>query len=106
MSEWDGGSWYHVVVTVSGRQVSLYRDGQLLISRSIGQRIRSEPLVPSDLGNLTEVYIGLLPSNHDHKPQRLGGVIDDVQLYGRALDEQAVRFLFENPGEAYSFAPN
>ena len=99
VDRWEPERWYHIAVTVSGPTVTLYRDGSPLLSRSIGQRISSKSLVPADLERPSKTYIGFLPSNHIHKPQHLGGMIDDVQLYGRALDEQAVRFLFENPGE-------
>ena len=104
--EWEAGRWYHVAVTVSGREVSLYRDGMPLISRSTGQRISSQSLVPCDLDGLTEAYIGRLPSNHNHKPQRLGGQIDDVQFYGRALDEKAIRYMFENSGNVFPAIPS
>ena len=99
---WESGRWHHVAVMVSGKEVTLYCDGCHLISRSIGHRTGSQTLAPFDLGNLTEAYIGLLPANHDHQPQRLDGQIDDVQFCGRALDERAIRFLFENPGEVFT----
>lgn len=99
---WESGRWHHVAAMVSGGKVTLYVDGNHLVSRSTGHRINSETLTPSDLVGSTQAYIGLLPSNHNHKPQRLGGMIDDIQFYGRALDEQAVRFLFENPGEVFT----
>ncbi|MCH1509149.1 MAG: hypothetical protein L7T84_08100 [Akkermansiaceae bacterium] len=98
---WKKGQWQHVAVMVSGREVTLYVDGRYLVSRSVGHRLSSPTLTPYDLGNVTEAYIGFLPSNHNHKPQRLGGMIDDVQFYGRALDERAIRYLFENAGEPF-----
>jgi len=101
VSGWESGRWHHVAVTFSGREVALYFDGRLLTSSAIGQRISSPILAPSDFSNLTHGYIGLLPSNHDQQPQRLNGQIDDIQFYGRALDEKAIRFLYEHPGEVF-----
>ncbi len=99
VSDWQDDRWHHVVVTASGPQISLYFDGVPLVSRSTGQRINSDSVIPADMPAADRSYIGYLPANHHDGPQKLEGMIDDVQLYGRALDEESIRYLFENPGE-------
>ncbi len=98
---WEKGRWYHVAVSVSGGSLTIYRDGLALNSQSLGQKISSKTLALIDVKGATHAFIGYLPSNHSQLPQTLGGQIDDVQFYRQALDEQAVRYLYEHPGEAY-----
>ncbi len=99
---WDAGRWYHVAVSVSGGLVTLYRDGRALQAPcSRGMKINTPSLGPIDINKPTHAYIGYLIANHANIPQFLGGKIDDVQIYGRALDERAIRYLYEHPGETY-----
>jgi len=97
-SDWNKGDWHHVAVTVSGREVTIYLNGTRLVSRATGQRVGLAVLAPSDLTRATKGHLGLLPANHNGKPQWMDGQIDDVQIYGRALDEAAIEDLFEQPG--------
>ena len=86
-------------MSVSGGNVTIYRDGRALIEpRRMGAALNTRAIAPIDLKNPTAAYLGRLPSNHADQPQWLGGELDDVQLYGRALDEVAIRYLFEHPG--------
>ncbi|MCP4787231.1 MAG: LamG domain-containing protein [Fuerstiella sp.] len=106
VSDWERGRWYHIAVSVSGGTVTIYRDGRALITpRSHGEVITTRLRAPIDVDQPTHAYLGFLVANHAQQKQFLGGKIDDVQFYGRALDEQAVRFLFEHPGETYSRSP-
>ena len=98
---WEKGHWHHVAVSVSGGSLTIYRDGLALNSQSLGQKISSNTFALIDVKGATLAFIGRLPSNHSQLPQTLGGQIDDVQFYRQALDEQAVRYLYEHPGEAY-----
>lgn len=103
VSEWERGRWYHIAVSVSGGTVSLYRDGHSLITpRSHGTNLNTSARAPIDVDRPTHAYLGFLVANHNRKNQFLGGEIDDVQFYGRALDEQAIRYLVEHPGETFS----
>ncbi len=105
MSEWERGRWYHVACSVSGGNVTIYRDGQALIKpRSYGEVIGTRARAPIDINRPTHAYLGFLVSNHAQQKQSLGGQLDDVQFYGRALDEQAIQFLYEHPGDTYSKA--
>lgn len=106
VSGWNKGRWYHVVVAVSGGQVTIYRDGRLLNSQSSGQKISAKTLALIDIDDPTQAFIGYLPSNHSHQPQALGGQIDDVQFYRQALDARGVEFLFENPGATWKGGEN
>jgi hypothetical protein len=102
--EWKRGRWYHVAVAMSGRAVTMYRDGRALVTRSAGIKLNSASVALSDLNKPTHAYIGHLISNHANQKQFLFGKIDDVQFYNRALDEQAVRYLFEHPGATWDAA--
>lgn len=100
--EWKRGEWYHIAVSVSGGAVTIYRDGRALNSpRSIGTSISTPTRVPIDIENPSHAFIGQLTANHANQRQFLGGKIDDVQFYSSALDERAIRFLYEHPGETY-----
>jgi hypothetical protein len=82
--------------------VTIYRDGRALIEpRRTGGVINTRAIAPIDLKNPSAAYLGSLPSNHAQKQQFLGGDLDDVQIYGRALDEVAIRYLFEHPGATF-----
>ena len=103
VSDWERGRWYQVAVSVSGGSVTIYRDGQALIKpHSYGEWLGTRARAPIDVDHPTHAHLGFLVSNHVHQEQFLGGQLDDVQFYGRALDEQAIKFLFENPGAIYS----
>ena len=103
--EWESGRWHHVAVSVSGGTVTVYQDGKALMApQSHGAIIGTPARAPIDVERPTHAYLGFLVSNHKREGQFLRGQIDDVQLYGRALDEQAIRFLFEHPGETHSSA--
>ena len=83
--------------------MTIYRDGQALIKpHSYGEIIGTRVRAPIDVDQPTRAYLGFLVANHAQNKQYLGGQLDDVQFYGRALDEQAIRFLYEHPGETYS----
>lgn len=99
---WEQGRWYHVAVSVSGGYVTLFRDGRALNApRSSGMSIGTPSRGPIDVAKPTHAYIGYLIANHVNSPQSLAGKIDDVQIYGRALDERAIRYLYEHPGDTY-----
>ena len=103
VSEWKANRWYHVAVSVSGGRVTIFRDGKALIApRSHGRVIGTRVRAPIDVEQPTHAYLGFLVSNQSRRKQFLGGQIDDVQFYGRALDERAIRFLYEHPGETYT----
>ncbi|UUO06130.1 FecR domain-containing protein [Blastopirellula sp. J2-11] len=104
---WLPDRWRHVAVSVSGGSVTLYLDGRALIEpKRMGGVINTRAIAPIQLKNPTSAYLGRVPSNHVQEEQFLGGELDDVQLYGRALDEVAIHYLFEHPGETLPHKQN
>jgi len=102
VSGWDRRRWYHIAVSVSGGAVTIYRDGKPLNSpRGRGTKINTRTRVPADIHRPTHAYIARLIANHNNREQFLAGRIDDIQFYSRALDDRAVRFLFEHPGRTF-----
>ena len=101
---WEPDRWYHVAVTVEGGVARLCRDGRLLGSGSVGTKIGTPVSNPSLVKNASHAYFGRLQDGSqgggaDH--QWYEGQMDDVQIYRGALDREAVRFLFEQPGQVW-----
>jgi len=101
---WGRDRWFHVAVSISGGVVTIYRNGEILSSRASGVKINTKPMSLVDVENPTSAFVGYLHRNHVDKPQRLGGQIDDIQIYRYALDAEAIRFLYENPGVSWKGA--
>jgi hypothetical protein len=102
---WTPGQWYHVAVTVAGSVAHLYRDGELIASGSVGSNIGTPISNPSLVNNAAHAYLGRLEDGRqgaDSAPQWITGHLDDVQLYAGALSQQAVQFIFKNPGETWT----
>ncbi len=79
--------------------MTIFRDGRALIEpRRTGGVLNTPAIAPIDLKNPSAGFLGRVPSNHVGQQQFMGGDLDDVQLYGRALDEVAIRYLFQRPG--------
>ena len=96
---WERDRWYHLAVSVSGGDVMIYRDGRALIKpRRTGEAHNSQALAPVDLKSPSVACLGRLPCNDVGQQQVLNGDLGDVQLYGRALDEATISYLFEHPG--------
>ena len=99
---WIPGQWYHVAVSVDSSGVRLYRDGKLLASGSTGIQIGTPCLGLTDIKNPQDMFLGHIREGTGgtaFKPQWFRGVMDDVQLYGNALNHSAIRELYVNPGE-------
>jgi hypothetical protein len=75
------GRWYHVAVTNAGTSVTLYLDGEAVASGNL--RINT----PSD----TQLFIGSLPGDTS---KRLDGLIDEVEIYNRALSATEIQAIF------------
>jgi len=106
---WAQDRWYHVAVTVDDRNVTLYRDGRVLIGpRSRGVLLGTPVQRPIDLAVKNRALIGKVDltnaSNADApgqpREQFYDGDLDDLQIYGRALDADAIRYLHTHPGQA------
>ncbi len=90
------GTWHHIAMTAdtSTLTIRLYVDGVFASSGA---------LVPGSSGNF--------PIFNNFEIGRLGrssptdgyeGLVDDVQVYDKALSEAEISFLFNNPGETFS----
>lgn len=73
------GTWYHLTVVYDGRQQMMYRNGQLVYSRSQTGSMGS---------NASRFLIGARGST---APRNLfGGMIDEVRIYDRALSANEI----------------
>ncbi|MGQ3686311.1 MAG: LamG domain-containing protein, partial [Candidatus Loosdrechtia sp.] len=83
------GKWFHVTGTYSkttGEQ-KLYVDGQLVNTQT---HPAGNTIVPYTAASY--MAIGALLSNYGH----MDGIVDEVQVYNRALSDQEVLTLFNN----------
>ncbi|MGQ0633685.1 MAG: LamG-like jellyroll fold domain-containing protein [Planctomycetaceae bacterium] len=103
VGEWQRGRWYQIGVSVSGGTLILYRDGQAVITpQSFGKLLGTRVRAPIDIARPKYACLGDLMLSDRATGHFLDAPIDDVQFYGQALDEQAIRFLFDHPGQTYS----
>jgi hypothetical protein len=82
------GKWHHVVLTIDGRQLTMYVDGARVPARPYTAPV--EPSVtdePIRLGKLRSTIWDPMPG--------LKGAIDDFALFDRALTEEEIRKLAE-----------
>jgi Concanavalin A-like lectin/glucanases superfamily len=80
------GRWYHVAVTRSEAEISLYVDGMLEDNRPLG----SERTADGGY-EVAPLYLG---ATRDHRAF-LEGKLDEVLFYGRALSPDDVRHLYQ-----------
>jgi len=76
------GRWYHVAVTNVGASVTLYLDGAAVASGDLSIN------TPSG----TQLFVGSLPGD---TLRRLDGLIDEVEIYNRALGRDEIAAIFE-----------
>ncbi len=82
----EGDTWYHAVVTYSGGgDIRIYLQGELEASGF-------DP-AESTLGNT------VIGCHKSLETSFFNGIIDDVQIYTRALTPAEVSFLYANPGD-------
>ncbi|GAA2806251.1 beta-L-arabinofuranosidase domain-containing protein [Saccharopolyspora taberi] len=95
------GQWSHVAVVLAEGSGSLYVNGKQAGSGAV-------PLAPADLGSLAHCWIGR--SHYDDRP--FGGVLDDINLWSRALSPDELAALQQaraadtpaGPGDRFSFS--
>ncbi len=85
---WTAGTWYHVAFTQSSGTMKVYQDGTV----KNGAGWTSRP-APSSNANLDTVQIGSLNGSRNFY-----GKIDDVQVYGTALQGSDIQWLHGHPG--------
>jgi hypothetical protein len=76
------GRWYHVAVTNTYTKVKLYLDGKLVASGDL----------PIDTAAGTKLFIGSLP---DEPAKRLDGLVDEVEVFNRALTAAEIRAIYQ-----------
>jgi len=92
----NDGNWHHIVgVHELGGNTMIYVDGTPL-EGSIPTSPIAQNIAPFLIGGSTT---GLTPTS------RFTGLVDDVQIYNRSLNDGEINFLFQNPGQAISGAP-
>jgi hypothetical protein len=86
----DVGEWKHVAVVLSGSTAILY-ENSIEVARNVNMTLK-----PSDLGSITQNYIGksiyaIAPYNDPY----FDGEIDDFRIYNDALDAAEIKQLAE-----------
>ncbi len=79
---------HHLVVRYQNGEVTLFLDGAMIGEPTIGPAFVDQSPTPLLIGALSGGVLGF------------SGVLDDFQLYNRALADDEVQFLHENPGKA------
>ena len=75
------GRWYYVAVTNVGSTVTLYLDGEAVAS--------GDARINTSRG--TQLFIGSLPNE---PYERLNGLVDEVEIYDRALSNEEILSIF------------
>ena len=87
---WENGipefdEWYHIVLTYDGQSLKLFINGQLKNQKTVSGVLKI---------NSRTFSIG-----SDNGTQKFfNGSIDDVRIYGSALSQTEIQFIFNNPG--------
>lgn len=90
------GAWHHIVgVYQRTGNTTIYVDG-VPLEASIPSSAIASNNAPFLIGGVT---VGSTPT------ARYNGLVDDVQIYNRALSDAEIDFLFQNPGTAITGAP-
>ena len=85
-TEWTIGAWYHFAGTFDGSTLRVYVDGKL-----DGEVPNNEPIATSDL----DLWIGA--DDFGRPTDSFPGVLDDVRIYNRALNEREIQEAMSGP---------
>jgi hypothetical protein len=85
------GQWHQLVGVRGGGTVSLYVDG-------VFQASYADQGLPDAPAETPLLFGGYLYQNGIDLIPLYTGLIDDVQIYGAALTDRDIQFLFKNPG--------
>lgn len=92
----NDGNWHHVVgVYQPSGNTTIYVDGAPAEGSIVSSPIVANA-VPFLVGGVT---VGVTPT------AMYSGLVDDVQVYNRALSDAEIDFLFQNPGQEINGAP-
>jgi len=84
------GRWYHIVCTYNGQEAAVYIDGK---------KTASAPLTGTILYTNEELYIGGSPEINSTEP----GMIDEVEIYKRALTDYEIAKLYNSQNTADTY---
>lgn len=92
----NDGNWHHLALTVdlSTSQLQLYVDGALA---------NTQTMTTSAFPAFNNFEIGRL--GRSSPADAFGGLVDEVQVYDKALTGSEVQFLFNNPGLSIASIP-
>ncbi len=83
----DLGVWTHAVATYDGVAMRIYKDGILVGNLSKSGSLSTDPAVPARIGRNPDGY------------GPWDGIIDDLRIYDRALNEEEIATLFSGAPE-------
>jgi uncharacterized repeat protein (TIGR01451 family) len=92
-STFPAGQWYHVAATYDGQTFKLYVNGMLEGTMVLVKTIVYDPAIPWTIGS-TASHIRTVGY-----PRTFNGVIDEVELFKRALTQQEIQAIY-NAGSA------
>ncbi|MGF1655564.1 MAG: DUF4350 domain-containing protein [Verrucomicrobiales bacterium] len=88
--------WHHVVLRYTGTQLEILVDGEMVANTPVTGTIPNAPSTPIALGNQ--------PAGAGDRP--FHGLIDQVRIYSRALDELEILTLLQEPNLTASTEAN
>jgi uncharacterized repeat protein (TIGR01451 family) len=91
-STFPAGQWYHVAATYDGSAMKLYVNGNLEASKPFTSSITYDPLIPWTIGAAGP------PIRAAGYPRTFNGVIDEVEIFNRALSAAEIQTLYK-PGK-------
>ena len=94
------GQWYHVAATYDGSAMRIFLDGTEVASRA--------KTGPIDTNGGIDAAVGNQPEGRGNRP--FDGHLDEIRMYGRALDALEIAALIGNSGQQIlpspTFSPN
>jgi uncharacterized repeat protein (TIGR01451 family) len=87
-STFPAGQWYHVAATYDGQTFKLYVNGMLEGTMVLVKTIVYDPAIPWTIGS-TASHIRTVGY-----PRTFNGVIDEVELFKRALTQQEIQAIY------------
>jgi hypothetical protein len=85
--KWTAGDWYHLAATYDGGRAALFLDGSKANSNG-DDSVHASKLTFAG----QSLYVGRDP---DSAAEGFHGYLDDILVFGRALDDEAMRELYE-----------
>jgi len=85
----DINTWYMVTVSYDGSHAKIYLNGDLVVQENVAIDIRSEGIL---------FGIGHDSPGGSRFDAFFNGIIDEICIYNRALNEDEIQYLYDNPG--------